>query len=433
MASINTSGSAGSLSRSAPRAFFRTPLRVFTTFGLLTTILALVLNAAAQEVSNQATPGSTPTAQATPSAAMPRIELPLQEVNESDLGGMVTLYEFGDMTIVEFAVTGAGGDHPAAIIPGVCVDTTATAVATDLTADDTDRYELTPIDATGKSVTTIDVSLDDLLENDHAVQIVMSADQSQTTIACADIEGDPSLEPAGTPTPAESPVATPDGVGGQTSGFDQTDTDTEPGTFTVKLIDWSKTGVTGTAVLTDQGRTTDVKITLNGTPVIGGHTVHIHNGSCASPGSATYTLAPIGTDGISESTVNLTLETLTKGKYFINIHPDEENWDDWMVCGNISGDPTSQSAVTSGNGQGGTNQVGDGSGGGSTTMITTNAQAGAFPQTVGVGDGLRWPSENRAAVVMAVGVSAVILLGMGMVIRSAEKSGKHPRFTRLGL
>ncbi len=435
MASINQTGSAGSSSRTRSQQFLGTPIRVFTSFVLIAGLLAWVLNAVSAQEPSTPSADSAATPSATPSAEMPRVELELEEVNESDLGGTVSLFAFGDFTIVEFAVTGAGGDHPAVILPGVCGDTT-----------DETGYGLESVSNTGESTTTIDVPLDDLLAEDHVVEIRMSADDPDTVIACAFIEGEPTLASESTPvaspsvaTPEASPAASPeasadsDGVGGQVTDVDGTSGAADPTapTLTVNLVDWSETGITGTAVLTADGSATNVSVTLTGDGITGGHELHIHNGTCASPGTATYTLDPIAADGTSTSTVNLSLEQLTSASYFINVHPDEANWDAWMVCGNITGTPSSLTAPTP------TavvvSNVSDGSTGGNTTMVTTNAQAAAFPQTVGVGDGLVWPSDTRSAVIWAIAGSSIVLLGTGMLIRAGERSGKNPRFTRLGL
>jgi hypothetical protein len=77
--------------------------------------------------------------------------------------------------------------------------------------------------------------------------------------------------------------------------------------------------------------------------------------------------------------------------------------------------------------------VTDGSAGGNTTMVTTSAQAAEFPQTVGVGDGLEWPSDTRTAVIWAITATSIILAGTGLLIRAGERHGRQPRFTRLGL
>lgn len=433
MASNNTTGKSGSISRTAPQLSIGIPARVLFSLTLIAGLLAVVMNAVYAQT-DPTTPATAPqaTPAATPSADMPRIELDLNEVNESDLGGTVTLYDNGDTTIVEFAVTGSGGGHPAMILPGVCGETEDTPVA-----------DLTPVDERGKSTTSIDTSLDDLLAEDHAIEVRMSDSDGDTVIACANIEGEPSLETAATPeasvvaTPSASPAASPEaggdetgeGVGGNTD-LDGTGGSVTQGTaLTVNLVDWSEKGVTGTAVLTDQGNTTQVVVTIAGPGVVGGHELHIHNGTCGNPGTATYTLNPIDAKGTSTSTVNLSIDQLNKGSYFINVHPDEENWDDWMVCGNITGTPTTTGTtptpVTTG--------ASDGSGGGNTTMLTTNAQAGEFPTKVGVGEALNWPSDTRTSVIWGLAGISLLLLASGLVVRHGERSGKQPRFTRLGL
>ena len=438
MASNNTTGNSGSPSRTVPHISIGTPARVLFVLTLVAALLAVVLNAVyAQTDPTTPSPGADSTPVATPSADMPRLQLDLEEVNESDLGGTVTLYDNGDSTIVEFAATGAGGDHPAVIVPGVCGETT-----------DDEVTDLVLVDNTGRSTTSIDTSLDDLLAEDHSIEIRMSEAEADTVIACALIEGQPSLEGEATPaaspevTPGASPEVTPaaspeaedpgDGVGGNTAD-DGTggSTGADAAVLTIDLVDWSEAGVTGTAVLTDQGDTTQVVVNISGPSVVGGHELHIHNGTCGNPGSATYTLNPIDANGSSTSTVNLSLSTLTSGSYFINIHPDEANWDAWMACGNIEGTtgtvavpaPTS-TPVTS---------ASDGSTGGNTTLVTTNAQAGEFPTTVGVGDALRWPSDTRTSVVWAVAGISIMLMAAGLIVRHGERTGKQARFTRLGL
>lgn len=425
----HTTGSAGSSSRTAPHILFSTPTRVLLSLTLMAGLLAALLSAVyAQEPTTGTPTAGTP--QATPAATMPRLELTLEEANESDLGGTVTLYEFGDATIVEFAATGSGGDHPAVIVPGVCGETETTPVA-----------DLEVVDNQGASLTVIDTSLDDLLAEDHSIEIRMSETDTDTVIACALIEGVPSLDPAATPaaTPAGTPSASPEanatenGVGG-TTDLDGTGgaTNVDAQTLSINLVDWSDTGVTGTATLVGQDNRTQVNITIDGPGVVGGHEVHIHNGTCASPGTATYTLSPIDANGTSSTTVSLSLSQLTAGAYFINVHPDEANWDAWMVCGNITGTTTGLAEQTPTPAVGGS-QATDGSTGGNMTLVTTNAQAGEFPTTVGVGEALRWPSDTRTAVIWAVSAIGLTMLASGLILRHGERTGKQPRFTRLGL
>lgn len=430
MAIINTSGMAGSISRTAPQRFLGTPARVLFSLTLLAGMLAVLLNAVyAQDPTPTVTPGAA-TPVATPSVDMLRVELKLQEQNESGVDGKVTLFVFGDRTIVDFAAKDVGGDHPAMIVRGVCGDTADNPIA-----------DLELVDKFGKSRTVVDTSLSDLLQDDYSIVIRMSEKEMNTIIACAHIEGTPSLAP--TATPVASPVATPsatavasptaDAVGGTTKNVDGTGgaSNADAQVLNVKLVDWSKTGITGTAVLAADGENTQVSVNISGPGVIGGHELHIHNGTCATPGTATYTLNPIDANGASTTTVNLSIDQLTRGNYFINVHPDEDSWDAWMVCGNINGQTTTVIDAKTGSTS---SSISDGSVGGNTTLVTTDAQAGEFPTKVGVGDGLRWPSENRNTAVAALGVMGATLLIIGVIMRIGQHDGHRvSRFHRLGL
>jgi hypothetical protein len=427
------------------------------------------------------TPQATP--EATPSAKMPRLELQLEELNDSGIDGTVTLYEFGDRTIVEFDVEGSGGGHPANISVGVCGD-----------LEPEPAHELQPLDKEGQSLTVVDVSLDDLLESEHAIDVRLAPDQLGTLIACANIEGEPEVPTAGTPaasptgeggqvttaavteTPAATststatvaatvtPVSTPteaaeatatDGTGGAISG-------NEP-TATIQLAEQNASGVTGTAVLTQQGNATKISLLLTGDAVTGDHIAHLHAGTCAAPGEYTYTLNPVTAEGISETVVNLSLDELLTGGYFINVHPSEAGWDTWMVCGELVSTggtvatvtPTPNVPTTTTAGGQVTTQpttipvqtitaattpatvapvTGDGTSG-VTGGTTVPSSVQTLPQQAGVGAMLDWPTDPRAAILWASIGGAVILGAAALAIRRGERhqTTTHSRWTRLGI
>lgn len=84
-----------------------------------------------------------------------------------------------------------------------------------------------------ESITTVDVSLDELVSSDHAVNVHDSAENIQTYIACGNVAGDPS--------DGELPIA---------------------------LEELNGSGFSGSAILTDNGDgTTTVTITLQDTGV----------------------------------------------------------------------------------------------------------------------------------------------------------------------
>lgn len=219
------------------------PARLFISPGAawravaIAILLALlpVVTAGAQE----STPAATPAIEPTPE--MPRLELELEELNDSGITGTVTLYDAGDdETIVEFDVEGSGGNHPAHIHRGTCGDL------------DPEPYKnLENVDAQGKSTTVVDVALDDLLAGDYAIDMHLAPDELGTLIACADIEGEP--ETPGEASPAASPEATPtEAVGGTIA----TETPAEPGVAVTETpVSGATDGTSGAAPsqITEQG------------------------------------------------------------------------------------------------------------------------------------------------------------------------------------
>ena len=185
------------------------PVRAVTA-AIMMSFLAIAL-VAAQDATPDSTPGATPSVEPTPSADMPRLQLDLEELNDSGIGGTVTLYDADEQVIVEFDAEGAGGDHPAHIHAGVCGE-----------LDPEPAFPLENVNEDGESTTVIDTTLDALLAEDYAVDIHLSPDQLGTLIACVDIDGEPTVPdeaastPESTPETAPEPTEEPDATGGTT-------------------------------------------------------------------------------------------------------------------------------------------------------------------------------------------------------------------------
>ncbi|MEA2524583.1 MAG: hypothetical protein QOF73_1810 [Thermomicrobiales bacterium] len=132
------------------------------------------------------------------SAQEDSITIDLEELNDSGVSGTATLTDNGDgTTTVSIQVDGATGDHPAHIHEGTCDD-----------LNPNPEYPLNNVDADGVSETDVEVALDDLLAEPHAVNLHLSADNVATYIACGNIEG-----AAGGETPTETPTETESGNG----------------------------------------------------------------------------------------------------------------------------------------------------------------------------------------------------------------------------
>ncbi len=119
---------------------------------------------------------------------------------------------------------------------------------------------------------------------------------------------------------------------------------------TIQLMEENGSGQTGTAIITG---TEDGKIMVtielsNGTSVA--QPVHIHKGTCANldPKPA-YPLTSL-TNGVSDTMVDVSMETLMTGEYAINAHKSAAEASVYVACGNIVNMQLGGGAGTSGGG-----------------------------------------------------------------------------------
>ena len=106
-------------------------------------------------------------------------------------------------------------------------------------------------------------------------------------------------------------------------------------TFTIQLVEQNASGQSGTATLTG---TADGKIMVtvqlsNGTTTA--QPAHIHPGTCATldPKPA-YPLTSV-TNGVSDTTVDVSMETLMAGQYAINVHKSAAEASVYVACGDV--------------------------------------------------------------------------------------------------
>jgi Cu/Zn superoxide dismutase len=105
---------------------------------------------------------------------------------------------------------------------------------------------------------------------------------------------------------------------------------------TVTLGEEAGSGQTGTATLTADGERTTVSIEIDGDPVSESQPAHIHEGNCGDDLNPEPAFGlPNVADGTSESTVDVSLDTLTSSDYAINLHMSDEDLTTYTSCGNI--------------------------------------------------------------------------------------------------
>lgn len=110
-----------------------------------------------------------------------RVTVVFEPIGDSGVKGTATLTARGDKTVVELAVTGASGDHPDHIHRSTCAN-----------PEPTPTYPLSDVvlnraDALGRSKTTVDVPLEQLLSEPYLILIHKSKEEIDVYLACADI------------------------------------------------------------------------------------------------------------------------------------------------------------------------------------------------------------------------------------------------------
>jgi hypothetical protein len=115
------------------------------------------------------------------------------------------------------------------------------------------------------------------------------------------------------------------------------DDDASGDEVSVSLNEFESSGQTGTATLTAEGEQTRVSIAIDGDPVSASQPAHIHEGTCDELTPEPAFGLPNVSDGTSETTVDVSLDTLTSGTYAINLHMSDEDLATYTSCGNIEG------------------------------------------------------------------------------------------------
>jgi hypothetical protein len=104
--------------------------------------------------------------------------------------------------------------------------------------------------------------------------------------------------------------------------------------LTIDLDEVDGSGVSGTAVLTEEDGQTTVEIELEGAPEGGVHPVHIHAGTCDDLGDVVFPLNDIE-EGVSESTVDASIDDILAAEHAINVHLSADEMNVYVACGEI--------------------------------------------------------------------------------------------------
>jgi hypothetical protein len=102
---------------------------------------------------------------------------------------------------------------------------------------------------------------------------------------------------------------------------------------TVTLEEMNNSGKSGTAELQAGAASTEIAIALE--PAQGDNeAIHIHTGTCDSPGEAVEHDIGFTTAGLGQGQAFVTLPQLTTGEYVLDVH-SAKNPDEVIMCGQI--------------------------------------------------------------------------------------------------
>ncbi len=107
-----------------------------------------------------------------------------------------------------------------------------------------------------------------------------------------------------------------------------------PETLTVNMTALNNSGENGKAVLTDDGKTLKVEITLDKGSDTGSQPVHIHDGDCPGLGAIFKPLSVLVDGKSTTELTDLRLSALRAGTYAINAH-NSANTTTYVSCGVI--------------------------------------------------------------------------------------------------
>ncbi|MCH8223146.1 MAG: collagen-like protein [Chloroflexi bacterium] len=107
-----------------------------------------------------------------------------------------------------------------------------------------------------------------------------------------------------------------------------------PSSLTLRIAELGGSGQTGSAVLVSSGSKTNVVVSVGGGAAGVGQPIHIHTGTCEDLGGVEYPLTAL-LDGRSETTVDVSLQTLLDGRFAVNLHESPTNAGNYTACGGI--------------------------------------------------------------------------------------------------
>jgi len=225
----------------------------------------------------------------------------LDELNNSEQSGIVSLTQVAGQTSIVIELSGAPADipQPAHIHAGSCADLGGV------------NYPLIDV-INGISDTDIEVSLDQLAtEFPLSINIHKSGPEIDVYVACGDF-------------PADMMMQDGDGM----------IKEEEKESVAVVLSAQNDSGESGTVTIIKDNGEIKVAVSLSGAPS-SAQPAHIHIGSCADLGGVKYPLSNV-LNGSSETIIDVSLgQLLSELPLAVNVHKSPEEVAVYVACGDI--------------------------------------------------------------------------------------------------
>lgn len=242
------------------------------------------------------------------------ITIRLEAENNSGQTGTATLTDVGNgRTKIEVEITGEppSGSQPMQVHEGQCGPRLARLV-----------YPLANVED-GKSTTTIDAPLSSLTTGGFAINGHKSEEEYNIYVFCGNIPSVAAILAEATGTGA-----------GEVSLQNATPAPFSP--LTIGLQAENNSGQTGTVTLTDlRNGQTKIEVDVAGEPAGASQPMHLHVGQCGTTlARLAFNLTNLE-NGKSTTVIDAPLSSITTGGFAINSHKSRDEYNIYVLCGNI--------------------------------------------------------------------------------------------------
>ena len=266
----------------------------------------------------------------------------IQAQEDSGVSGSVLIADYGEQSVVTLSLSGTpdGGTHPAELRMGDCGEAGEVVLPLENVSG-----------STGLSTTLTDTSFDAITGDDHALNVYLSPDDTDSAVACGEVgtgadEMSPMSDMSGDMSMSGGDMTGGDMTGGDMTGGDMSNGDMSGGasseeqglleTVFYEIYPNEGYDVEGTVQVVENSETggARVVISLQNTAEGNVHPAHFHAGDCGTGGDIIVPLESVdGASGSSVTDTDTSFDEITASDFYINIHLSPEEISTIVACG----------------------------------------------------------------------------------------------------